>query len=89
MVTWDKLLEDAERLHRECREILKARAPEDDPRIQDLAVVEDEAPAEISASGARGSRGRSAKRAQTWVLEDRLGPRTEATTIRQGLGASL
>ncbi len=48
VVTWDKLLEDAERLHREYLEIVKARAPEDDPRIQDLAVVEDEAPADMS-----------------------------------------
>lgn len=54
VVTWDKLLEDAERLHREYLEIVKARAPEDDPRIQDLAVVEDEAPAE-SAPAARGA----------------------------------
>jgi hypothetical protein len=42
VVTWDKLLEDAERLHREYLEIVKARAPEHDPRIQDLAGVEDE-----------------------------------------------
>ncbi|MEK6720837.1 MAG: ATP-binding protein [Chloroflexota bacterium] len=48
VVTWDKLLQDAERLHREYLEIVKARAPEDDPRIQDLAVVEDEAPVDES-----------------------------------------
>jgi len=38
VVTWDKLLEDAERLHRDYLEIVKARAPEDDPRIQELSV---------------------------------------------------
>jgi len=47
VVTWDKLLEDAERLHREYLEIVKARAPEDDPRIQGLAIVEDEAVADV------------------------------------------
>jgi len=38
VVTWSKLLEDAERLHREYLAIVRARAPEDDPRIQVLAV---------------------------------------------------
>lgn len=42
VVTWDKLLEDAERFHREYLDIVKARAPEDDPRIRDLPAVEDE-----------------------------------------------
>jgi Histidine kinase-, DNA gyrase B-, and HSP90-like ATPase len=42
VVTWDKLLEDAERLHREYLEIVKARAPEDDPRIQGLSTVDGE-----------------------------------------------
>lgn len=32
VVTWDRLLEDAERFHREFLDIVKARAPEDDPR---------------------------------------------------------
>ncbi|MGQ0669024.1 MAG: hypothetical protein ACT4PO_05050 [Actinomycetota bacterium] len=36
----DKLLEDAERLHREYLEIVKSRAPEDDPRIQELGIDE-------------------------------------------------
>lgn len=40
VVTWDKLLEDAERLHREYLDIVKARAPEDDPRIQQLPAVD-------------------------------------------------
>ena len=44
VVTWDKLLEDAERLHREYLEIVKARAPEDDPRIQQLPSVQPNEP---------------------------------------------
>lgn len=35
VVTWDRLLEDAERFHREFLEIVKSRAPEDDPRVQE------------------------------------------------------
>lgn len=34
IVTWDQLLENAERQHREFLEVVKARAPQDDPRIQ-------------------------------------------------------
>ncbi len=39
VVTWDKLLEDAERFHREYLEIVKARAPDDDPRIRELGSI--------------------------------------------------
>jgi hypothetical protein len=38
VVTWDKLLEDAERLHREYLDVVKARAPENDPRVGNLVV---------------------------------------------------
>ena len=41
VVTWDKLLEDAQRSHREYLEVVKARAPENDPRIQGLPTLED------------------------------------------------
>lgn len=40
VVTWEKLLEDAERLHRDYLKIVKARAPKDDPRIQELEAEE-------------------------------------------------
>jgi RecB family endonuclease NucS len=36
VVTWDELLETAERLHREFLDVVKARAPKDDPRIKAL-----------------------------------------------------
>lgn len=34
VVTWDGLLETAERLHREFLDVVKSRAPQDDPRIE-------------------------------------------------------
>jgi len=49
IVTWDKLLETTERLHREYLRIVKSRAPEDDPRVQQLGIDGDdgeETPAE-------------------------------------------
>ncbi len=51
VVTWDKLLDDAERLHREYLEIVKSRAPEDDPRIQELVVDQ---PSDRPAAGTTG-----------------------------------
>jgi Histidine kinase-, DNA gyrase B-, and HSP90-like ATPase len=54
VVTWDKLLEDAERLHREYLEIVKARAPEGDPRIQGLAVPDEDASDEAAVPGDSG-----------------------------------
>jgi hypothetical protein len=44
VVTWDRLLEDAERFHREFLEIVKSRAPEGDPRISELVLEESQAP---------------------------------------------
>lgn len=41
IVTWDQLLETAERLHREFLDVVKARAPKDDPRIERLEAIED------------------------------------------------
>lgn len=47
--TWDQLLGVAERIHREYLDVVKARAPEDDPRIRNLPPVDDE------SSGGDGS----------------------------------
>jgi hypothetical protein len=46
VVTWDALLQTAERLHREFLEVVKARAPQDDPRIASLPDLEDEVQSE-------------------------------------------
>ena len=40
--TWDNLLYTAENLHSEFLEVVKTRAPEDDPRIKALKAVEEE-----------------------------------------------
>jgi hypothetical protein len=48
VVTWDRLLEDAERFHREFLALVKSRAPEDDPRIQELDIDD---PAQQQAEG--------------------------------------
>lgn len=45
VVTWNQLLETAERLHREFLDVVKSRAPQDDPRIEaidELPLDEDE-----------------------------------------------
>jgi RecB family endonuclease NucS len=41
VVTWDQLLETAERLHREFLDVVKARAPHDDPRIERLDELDE------------------------------------------------
>ncbi|MDY7076592.1 MAG: ATP-binding protein [Chloroflexota bacterium] len=41
-VTWDDLLRTAERLHRKYLDLVKSRAPEDDPRIQALERIDEE-----------------------------------------------
>jgi RecB family endonuclease NucS len=41
IVTWDSLLETAERLHREYLDLVKSRAPQEDPRIQALNDIDE------------------------------------------------
>jgi RecB family endonuclease NucS len=40
VVTWEKLLADAERLHHEFLDLVKSRAPQEDPRIMGLDTLE-------------------------------------------------
>lgn len=42
VLTWEKLLADAERLHHEFLDLVKSRAPQDDPRITRLDALERE-----------------------------------------------
>jgi hypothetical protein len=44
VVSWDGLLETAERPHREFLDVVKLRAPQDDPRIQALDTGQAEQP---------------------------------------------
>ena len=41
VVTWSSLLETAQRLHRDYLDVVKARAPHDDPRIVALNAIDD------------------------------------------------
>lgn len=50
--TWDNLLTTAETMHKEFLDIVKLRAPADDPRMQGLAVA-DASPRKTSAHGSR------------------------------------
>lgn len=42
VVTWEQLLETAERQHRDFLEVVKSRAPQDDPRLQAIPPIDDE-----------------------------------------------
>lgn len=47
IVSWDGLLETAERLHREYLDLMTRRAPSDDPRIVALSDLNDESDEEV------------------------------------------